>query len=85
MGKATEEFALPLLGKKKNIKREHLFDYYGQERMGLNKKTINSEIKNLLKQKNQLEQLIDLSFLSKDMKKNYLKLMQSRYERLGKS
>ena len=82
MGKATEELALPLMGKKKNIKKEHLFEYYGQERMGLNQKTIRSEIKNLLKCKNQLEQLTDQSFLSKDMKKNYLNLMQSRYERL---
>ena len=81
-GKAVEEMALPLAGKKSNISRKLLFDYYASERMNLNQKTIDSEIQNLTNKKTDLEKLIGISFLSAEMKKKYLELLNERYERL---
>lgn len=37
---ATEEIALPINGKKSNLNRETLVDYYGEERLGLNRRSI---------------------------------------------
>lgn len=81
-GKAVEEMALPLGGKKSRISSKLLFDYYAEERMSLNKKTIDSEIQNLMKNKPDLEKLIGISFLSSEMKNRYLELLNERYERL---
>ena len=81
-GKAVEEMALPLAGKKSNISRKILFDYYATERMNLNQKTVNSEIQNLTNKKTNLEELIGISFLSAEMKQKYLELLNQRYERL---
>ncbi|MDD3045763.1 MAG: HipA domain-containing protein [Candidatus Delongbacteria bacterium] len=81
-GKAVEELALPLAGKKSRITKKLLFDYYATDRMNLNKKTVNSEIQNLINKKQHLEKLIGISFLSAEMKKKYLELLNERYERI---
>ena len=82
MGKTTEEMAMPLAGKKRNIKREHLIEYYGSERMKLTEKTIQSEIQNLVNKKLDLEKLIAISFLTHEMKEKYVELISERYKRL---
>lgn len=79
-GKAVEELALPLAGKKSRITKKLLFDYYAADRMNLNKKTVNSEIQNLINKKHYLEKLIGISFLSAEMKNKYLELLNERYE-----
>lgn len=81
-GKAVEELALPLAGKKSRITKKLLFDYYAAERMNLNQKTLNSEIQNLINKKHYLEKLIGISFLTNEMKKKYLELLNERYERI---
>ncbi|MCF8299229.1 MAG: HipA domain-containing protein [Saprospiraceae bacterium] len=82
MGKATEELALPLAGKKRKITKEHLFDYFGKEKLALTEKTIQSEIQNIIDKNHLLESLIENSFLSKEMRDKYLELMSERYKRL---
>lgn len=80
---AKEELALPLAGKKRNIKRKDLFDYYGLEKLQLSDKTIDSEMKNVIDTKGSLKELISLSFLNDEMKTKYNDLMDERYNRLS--
>ena len=83
MDNAIEEMALPLAGKKSNIKSELLINYYGFKRLKLTEKTIKSELKNLLNKKVELEKLISISFLSNEMKKKYVELLSERYQRFS--
>ncbi len=82
IGKAHEELALPLAGKKRKIKKEELFVYFGKERLQLTDKTILSETQNIKDKKSTLESMIDISFLSNGMKEEYLELFSERYKRL---
>ena len=82
MERATEEFALPLAGKKRKITRKDLVTYFGKDWLRLTGKTIESEIQNIKDKKPDLESLINISFLTKEMKEKYLELMSNRYERL---
>lgn len=82
MGKAVEELALPLAGKKSRIKKEHLFKYYAKERLNLSDKSIQAEKKNIVNKKSELDKMIEISFLSEEMKVNYSKLLDNRYQRL---
>jgi serine/threonine-protein kinase HipA len=79
---SQEELALPLNGKKNNIKKSDIIDYYGIQRMELTDKIISAE---LTKIKNALpiwRKLIKISFLSESMKEKYLELLENRTERL---
>lgn len=74
----SEEIALPLDGKKRNLKRLHLVDYLGRERCGLTDKTITKTLDDI---KNQLPgwfPMIDISFLSDRMKEKYTMLLEKR-------
>ncbi len=82
MDKATEEMALPIAGKKRRIKKEHLLEYYGRDRLKLTEKTILSEIQNLLEKKEEIESLIKISFLSVEMREKYTGLILERYKKL---
>ena len=82
IGSAVEEIALPIQGKKSKIKRKHLFDYFGKERLSLSDKSIASETDNLKSKIPALKELIDSSFLSSEMKENYLELLTERTSRL---
>ena len=82
MGGASEELALPLAGKKSNYKREHLINYLGKDRLGLTDKTIEAELQNINDKLPVMEQLINKSFLSAEMKEKYLELLTSRFQRL---
>lgn len=76
----TEELALTLAGKKKKLKKEH-FVNFGQE-LGLNAKQINGVFQRFLKNKPKATKLIEISFLSNNMKKNYLDVLEKRYDEI---
>jgi serine/threonine-protein kinase HipA len=73
-----EEIALPIAGKKKNLNRKDLVDYYGNERLNLNSKVINDTLKNFTEAAPAWNALIKISFLSSEMKKRYLELISLR-------
>lgn len=79
---ASEEFALPLAGKKSKIKKELLFQYYAKERMNLSDKTILAEQNHIVQKKKDLIKLLNDSFLNQEMKDKYLTLLEERYKRL---
>lgn len=75
--KDTEELALSISGKKKNLKRVH-FEKFGAS-LGLNPKQISSVFKRFLKTKPKAISLIRNSFLSEEMQLNYLKVFEARF------
>lgn len=82
IGKATEELALPIKGRKNNITRSNILNYYGKEILGLNKKTIDTVVKEIQDELSKWHALIEVSFLSSVMKESYFTLLQSRERRL---
>jgi len=76
----TEELALTLVGKKKKFKREH-FEKFG-EGLELTSKQIKGTFNRMIKNKSRAFDLIDRSFLSKDMKTAYKEVLEGRYRQL---
>ncbi len=75
-----EELALPLKGKKSNLHKEHLVDYYGLDRLKLNPAVINTELDLLRKIQPEWLDLIKKSFLTKDLQQSYVDLLKKRSE-----
>jgi serine/threonine-protein kinase HipA len=69
----TEELALTLQGKKKNFSKEHFMTF--GEGLGLNQKQISGVFKRFLKKKEEVENLLESSFLSEEMKDKYLQVV----------
>ena len=80
--KDKEDLALTLGGKKLKLTRAY-FESFGQY-LGLNKKQVDGVFKRWNKNRAEAEKWIRNSFLSDGLKKNYLKLINERYERLNK-
>lgn len=76
-----EEIALSINGKKNNLTKKDLIDYYAYERLGLNKKQVDGildELNYLTLESGAWETLISISFLSNEMKNNYLEILKKR-------
>jgi serine/threonine-protein kinase HipA len=82
IGRAKEELALPLSGKKSNIQKNDLIEYFGKDKLQLNENTIISVLKTFQNKKSEMEVLIKNSFLSDAMKNNYQTLLSQRFSRL---
>ncbi|MGJ5641532.1 HipA domain-containing protein [Formosa sp. S-31] len=78
-----EEIALTLKGKKSNLKAEDFIDYYAKERLLLNEKTIAIILKEMQNTVPKWENLIDISFLSNEMKEKYFKILDNRLKLFG--
>ena len=73
-----EEIALTLKGKKSNLRATDFIDYYGKERLQLNEKTIATILEQMKKATPKWKELLEISFLSDNMKQKYLELLESR-------
>jgi serine/threonine-protein kinase HipA len=82
LGKAKEEMALPLNGKKNNLRRNDFLNYFAVERLRLNKNITTEVIQEIQQAIPEWKELISISFLSKEMKKSYLDLLNERCDRL---
>lgn len=76
-----EEMALKLKGKKSNFKATDLIDYFAKERLGLSDKVIDQIMKRMFENAEKWKDLIEISFLSEDMKEKYFKLLRERVGR----
>ncbi|MDP2207889.1 MAG: HipA domain-containing protein [Bacteroidota bacterium] len=74
----TEEIALPLGGKKRNLTRKLLIEYFGNERLKLKEPVIQDVLTKLTSVFNLWEDTIAKSFLSDSMKEKYFELLSSR-------
>lgn len=80
---SKEEIALPLNGKKSNLKKSDFFLYFAVERLGLNQIIINEIIQQFQQAIPTWQVLIDSSFLSKSMQKKYHQLLEERCKLLA--
>jgi len=76
----TEELALTLAGKKRKLKKEH-FEKLGQF-LGLTDKQITGVFKRMFKNRSKALQLINVSFLSDEMKTAYKAILENRYRKI---
>lgn len=79
----TEEIALSLKGKKSKLNRNILIDYFGRERCNLTDKIIERLLEKIQKEIPAWFNLIDISFLSGEMKEKYKNLLYKRIDILG--
>ena len=81
LGKAEneiEEVALPIKGKKRNLTRSAWIDYFGMQRLKLNRKVIIEELSRLTNAFDRWTDLIQKSFMSDTAKDLYLALLSNR-------
>jgi serine/threonine-protein kinase HipA len=78
----SEEIALTLRGKKKNLARNMLITYFGKEICGLTDKVIENVVKSVTDAKPKWLEEVNNSFLSSGMKKKYIDLLEARFKRL---
>lgn len=81
---ASEEIALSLKGKKKNLTKSMLINYFGGERCDLNDKVITSTVQTIFDAIPGWIEYINNSFLSDEMKEKYIDVVESRCERLSR-
>jgi len=77
--RAEEELALPLNGKKNKLTREDFLDYFANERLGLTERVIDKMLAVFAKVRPEWEGMVEMSFLSDEMKERYLKILDERY------
>lgn len=73
-----KEIALTLKGKKSNLKASDFTDYYAKERLQLNEKTITVILEQMQEAIPKWKELIEISFLSENMKEKYFNLLETR-------
>ena len=78
-----EEIALPLNGKKHNLRRKTLVDYFARGRLELNEATVNEVLAQLTGALPMWTALIDASFLTEGEKRSYQTLLARRCDVLG--
>ncbi|QSB29244.1 HipA domain-containing protein [Flavobacterium sp. CLA17] len=76
-----EEMALTLKGKKSNFKSGDLIEYFGKERLQLSDKVIDLTIRKMFDSTQKWNELIEISFLSSEMKEKYIRLLTERLSR----
>lgn len=77
-----EEIALPLKGKKNNLKKRDFFEYLAIDRLKLSQNTISDVTKTIQQAIPQWKELIGISFLSQPMQAKYLDLLERRCRQL---
>lgn len=80
--KSGEEIALPLRGKKSNLKREDFVEYYGSQRLGLTESLLFQDLSQFKKAIPLWIDLLNNCFLSEKLCHDYLNLLQNRAQRL---
>ena len=80
---SKEELALPLNGKKHNLKKKDFLDYFAAERLGLNQNVISKVLQEIKEAIPLWKQLISYSFLSSAMQEKYIHLIDKRIKSLA--
>jgi serine/threonine-protein kinase HipA len=76
--KQDEEIALPVKGKKKHLTHYIMVDYFGKEKCELTSRSIDNIMETIALSVQKWKELIDISFLSKEMKGKYHNLLDIR-------
>lgn len=78
-----EEIVLSFSGKKKKLTRAILVDYFGKECCGLNDKVVSDNLQSLSLAKETWFSLLNICFLTEDLKEKYAALLDKRTMILG--
>ena len=78
VNKTKEQIALSINGKKNNLTKKDLIDYYGIERLGIDKEIVNKILKEIKVLEPKWNNLIDISFLSNYSKEIYKLILNKR-------
>ena len=78
-----KELALPLAGKRSNLRREHLVEYYGRERLGLTDRVVDGVLADLDAAGAAWDALVGRSFLSDSVRDRLRQILDDRRQRLG--
>ena len=78
-----EEIALPINGRKNNLRKKDFMDYFAMERLGLNKIVITDVVRDIKQALPRWYDLLSISFLSHAMRKKYSDLLKDRSERMN--
>ena len=70
-------------GKKSNLNYHVLVNYFGKERCGITDRIIENTLGNVQKSLNSWVEMIEISFMSDEMKDKYKTFLQRRIEILG--
>jgi serine/threonine-protein kinase HipA len=81
--RTKEEIALPLNGKKSNLRKKDFFEYYASERLRLNNHVIDDAKKRIQQAINDWFILIERSFLSDLLKEKYREMLQRKLDVLA--
>ena len=76
---AKDELALPLMGPKARFKPTHFRDYLAQEKMRLRAPVVNRIFDEVYQARTEWNQLIEQSFLSDELKAQYLQVLENRF------
>lgn len=79
---AKEEIALPLNGRKRNLRRKDFIEYYAIEKLKLNHKIIEEQLFSIQQAVPTWEALIQMSFLPDDLKQKYFNILEARLKTL---
>ncbi|MGE4347539.1 MAG: HipA domain-containing protein [Flavobacteriaceae bacterium] len=79
----VEEIALSLNGKKSNLNRDILINYFGKDRCNLTDKVVKRTFDSIKEAISSWFDLIEISFLSEEMRDKYRNLLQKRMDILG--
>lgn len=79
----AEEIALSIAGKKKNLKRKDLVDYFGKDRCGLTARIIENNLQALYMAIPEWKNLLDICFLANELKEKYYSLLEKRIKVVG--
>jgi serine/threonine-protein kinase HipA len=80
LSKVNVEIALPLAGKKRELNKNTLIEYFGRERLNLNDKIISQILDKIKSSLKDWENLIEKSFLSTQLKDKYYELLKIRWK-----
>lgn len=80
--RVQEEIALPIRGRKKNLDKSDLVDYFGKEVCGLNEKVKSKTLEKFHSVFERWDKMIDISFLSEQKKEKYFSLLTARKNRI---
>lgn len=78
-----EEIALPLNGKKNNLKKADFIDYFALQHLQLNESVVTNVLNEFTQIISNWETLLKNSFLSPSMQEKYLELLTERWQRLS--
>jgi serine/threonine-protein kinase HipA len=77
-----EELALPLNGKKNELRREDFLDYFARERLALPERVIAKVLADFADVRQEWEAMVGISFLADGLKKKYLEVLSERSDRI---